>query len=307
MISELNLLFIPDKKLNMKYQREREISAESSESSSTNSSFSRQTSSTFSDSRRNHASQTTYLSSVNQSYDRLSINSEKNKSDSSFSNGDKSSTSNRNSFKCLTGLEKLGAFTKFSPNEKSLYSSIEKTAPYHEASGKKLPFAPNSVKSMTSYYEASQQMYENSDCQKHRKKVSIDFGRATSFLKYPLKNDRKREKSKLNKFSSSESHLESSSDNGNSRQSENLGSADEFFSESDKSSVRMETQSVLGANHWMSQESSICTFDSLSDLNLQPKWRCVKKLILLQFKKIQQLKSRLKLLFFFNFSVEENH
>lgn len=272
-----------EKKQGTKEKYQRDISAESSES--TSSSFSRQTSFTFSESQPLNASQTSYLSSVNQSYDKLSINCDKNKSDFiSSTNSDKSPTSNRIPLKCLGGFDKYNnSLPKFSQEDKM---SDKTASSYRDTTMRKshhshLPSSSSSSGGMQNAMAACypESYYYCGDAgeiqQKHRKKVSIDFGKATSFLKYPLKGDKKREKNKLNKFSSSESHLESSSESGSgSGNCSRRETPDDFFSESEKSlSGRIESQSVLGANHWMSQESSIHTFDSLLDLNFQPKWR----------------------------------
>lgn len=116
----------------------------------------------------------------------------------------------------------------------------------------------------------------DSDTQKYRKKVSIDFGKAAAFLKYPLKNDKKKEKNKLNKFSSSETYLDSSAVESGSEEvgygNSRLGYAD-YYPESMRHGRPTENQLDLGANHWMSQESGMDAIDSLSDLNLQSKWR----------------------------------
>lgn len=151
-------------------------------------------------------------------------------------------------------------------------SAQDKTVSLREVPGKKFPF---SGKTSSSNSDVSHHSLGESDSSKYRKKVSIDFGKATSFLKYPLRNDKKKEKTKLNKFSSSESHLDSPSECGSVRRI-GRGRGDnsiEYSSESDKSSGPTDIQSVLGANFWMSQDSSIHTFDSLSDLNLPNKIR----------------------------------
>ncbi|KAK6620624.1 hypothetical protein RUM43_010916 [Polyplax serrata] len=251
-------IFATDKKLNLedKYQREREASVESC-TESTASSFSRQTSSTLSE---NHLTQASNSSSINQSFDSVSMTSERIKSDSTFSNWDKSPSSHRSSLKSLVGFDRKSVFSKSSRDEKEKNGCQKEMVAKKNVSSKCTPSSPSFSETPT-----------EAESPKQRKKVSIDFGRATSFLRYPLKSDRKKDKNKLNKFSSSESHLESP----RSEKSTGKGQlVDEFYAESDRSSGgrTAETLSVLEANHWMSQESSIHTLDSLSDLNLQQKW-----------------------------------
>lgn len=277
---------VSDKAASPRERYQREVSAESSES--TNSTFSRQTSSTFSESQQNLTSSTTYLSSMNQSYERLSLSYDRNKADHASVNYDRSPTFNRMPFnkKSPIGLEKSAHFSK-SPSDDKPYAQFDRLSPCYEKTGRKLPVPvpgskkiPNSTKSSdlaTSSYERVTSA--DSEPQKYRKKVSIDFGKAAAFLKHPLKNDKKKEKNKLNKYSSSETYLDSSmGESGNEETGYvsgriTYGANSDYYGDSERSRRQNDSQTDLGANHWMSQESGMDAIDSMSDLNFQAKWR----------------------------------
>lgn len=225
---------------------------------------------------------------MNQSYEKLSLNYERNKLDSSPLNYDRSPTFNRTAFnkKSPISFDKPSPFLK-SPSEDKPPQFDRLAPPIYEkpSGGRKLPIpgkksSISSVNSEYLNYDRTPSIDSDVSQKHHRKKVSIDFGKAAAFLKYPLKNDKKKEKNKLNKFSSSETYLdspsavESGNDDGiygNSRIGYPVNS--DYYPESVRHRRQMDNQLDLGANHWMSQESGMDAIDSLSDLNLQSKWR----------------------------------
>lgn len=236
-----------EKPVGHRYQRE--VSNESSESN--NSTFSRQTSSTFSESQPNLTSSTTYLSSINQSYERLSLNYEQ-KDVGSY---DRSPTSGHS--------HSLG---KKSPVEYGTSGNRQSQDECgYERVGRKLPLP--SCKTMKQDHDK-----KDLEVQKHRKKVSIDFGKAAAFLRHPLKGDKKKA-SKAMEHSSSESFLDSADSAGRGgiwrKCGRTSGNNLDYF---ESGRVRQEEiQSDLGANHWMSQESEMDVTESITDLN--SKWR----------------------------------
>ncbi|KAL0267358.1 UNVERIFIED_CONTAM: hypothetical protein PYX00_009650 [Menopon gallinae] len=234
-----------DKPVGHRYQRE--VSNESSESN--NSTFSRQTSSTFSESQPNLTSSTAYLSSINQSYERLSLNYEQ----KDIGNYDRSPTSNSSS---------LGKKSPVEFDRTGIRQTQDECG--YERVGRKLPVP--GCKAVKQDHEKKEL-----DVQKHRKKVSIDFGKAAAFLRHPLKGDKKKT-SKAMEHSTSESFLDSAGDGGRGmwRKCGRAGGGNLDYYESGRGRQE-ELQSDLGANHWMSQESEMDVTESMTDLN--SKWR----------------------------------